>query len=150
MIPDQLYQFVTAKDSAGGNIEACFATQTSAGTAATTVNSPIVRVPLDRVYYLANVLVQGIPTGGQNCTLVRLELVDEAGNALQTMHLARDAGAAVGFQSTIQPHCWIPPRFGLRCVAGFDAGVAVNFASISVAGILFPRANVQLGALTVG
>ena len=147
-LPNGLYQFTTAKDAAGGRVEAAFRTGTSAGTAATTVNSPIVRVTLDRVLVLGNVLLQGISGAGQNCVLVRLQLVDEAGNALQTMHMARQAAGA-NFQATIQPDVWLPPNFGLMCVAGFDAGVQPNFASISVGGVLIPRANVQLGALNL-
>lgn len=149
MLPHQLYQFTTSKDSAIGRLEVVF-TRTFDSQMAVSVTSPILYVPLDRVLQITNVHCIGEPQGGQNCLDIYVGVYDETG-AIRMPVFGAKQGAGLGrLRADRQDLGWLPPNFGLSATAQFDAGVALNFCTLAVQGVLFPRGNVQIGALVSG
>jgi hypothetical protein len=149
MIPSQLYNFVSLKDSAGGALEVILS-RSQVGTAANvSVLSPVLRVPLDRVMFLGNLSGAAAAGAAQNALSLRFVVVDNADNQIHNIALDRQAAGAV-LERDVQTQLWLPSQFGIRAISTFDAGAVPNFSSLSIAGVLFPRANVQLGSMVSG
>ena len=145
MIPNGLYQFTASKDAAGGRLETCIPRFAIANAAAVQVSSPILRVPLDRVFALKQIWGNLTAGATQAAETLRVRIVDEANNQLVSWVIQ---GGTAGFLD-LQEQCdlWLGPGMGILCIGDFDAGANANFAAISCAGVLFPRGNVQIAGL---
>jgi hypothetical protein len=119
------------------------------GTAANVaVSSPIHFVPLDRVLLLRNFLGQAIAGAAQNALSCRVSITDDQGTVRANLAIIRQA-AGLNLDIDRHPGVWIPPGFGVVTVCAFDAGAVANTAVLTTSGVLFPRGNVQIGAMNI-
>jgi hypothetical protein len=117
----------------------------SGSVAAAILTANVIEVPLDEVFCLQSVNLQGVPGGAQVCEFMRIAIVDQAGSTVATIASWVNDLATARIDNHWSGEIWMMPREILQLECDFDAGAVANVLGAGVLGITVPRGNWQIG-----
>ena len=146
LVPERAFELQRPIDTAGGMFQLFQRSVTTQGAqVALAITIPI---PSGRILVISNVVLTMTAGAAQLSETMSFGYHIEGDTAGINFNLLiapdQGLGTAIQLRASRSVECWIPPEAeSMDLQAIFDAGAAVNGASLSILGITIPKANIQ-------